>query len=163
MAEREPSVGTADGAAAASVAPLLPVWQDCGTHRYYLHGDVLFWQMRGPFLESDCVVLFAQRALLASRHACSFTLFDVRQHGGVPPETRRYLVNNQPAQPPRGGVVVFGAGLFIRASLSLILAAIRRLGRDLKSAPTFVDSEAAAWAHLTRERQRLRAAAERAG
>ena len=158
MGQKEQSIRTGDGNALDLSAPNSPDWQACGTHRFYLHNDVMFWETTGPMVISDFVVLYECRAQLQRQYGYALVLFDARQHGGVPPEARRYLATFKPDPPPCGSIVVFGAGLLVRAAVSLIQAAARTLGRSQTTQLNFVEDEAASWAQLARERRKLRAA-----
>lgn len=139
-------------------APKSPEWQTCGTHRFYIHNDVLFWEVIGPMVIPDFVVLYEQRGLLQRRYGYALVLFDARQHGGVPAEARRYLVTFKVDPPPRGSIVVFGASLLVRAAVSLIQAAARSLGRSQTTQLISAEDEAACWVQLARERRKLRSA-----
>ncbi|MFO0580433.1 MAG: hypothetical protein U1A78_41200 [Polyangia bacterium] len=158
MGQKENSIRTGDGSALDLAAPKSPDWQTCGTHRFYIHNDVLFWEITGPMVISDFVVLYDSRAQLQRQYGYALVLFDARQHGGVPPEARRYLATFKPDPPPLGSIGVFGAGLLVRTVVSLIQAAARRLGRNQTTQLAFEDDEAACWVQLARERRKLRAA-----
>lgn len=124
-----------------------------------MRGDALFWETHGPLLVPDFIVLYDQRARLQRQYGYALVLFDARLQSGVPAEARRYLVTFKPDPPLRGGVAVFGAGLLVRTLGSLIQGAARRLGRSQNVPLVFGDDEAACWALLAREREKLLAAA----
>lgn len=158
MGQKEQSIRTGDGGAVDLSAPRSPEWQACGTHRFYVHNDVLFWEVIGPMVISDFVVLYEQRGRLQRQYGYALVLFDARQHGGVPAEARRYLVTYKLDPPPRGSIVVFGASLLVRAAVSLIQAAARGLGRSQTTQLIAAEDEAASWVLLARERRKLRPA-----
>lgn len=153
--KKEGAASEGDGGGSAPRGPTAPDWQSFGTHRFYVHTDVLFWEVHGPTLTEDIAKLYEQRELLLRTYGYALVLIDTRQHGGVPPEARRYAVMNRSQTPPRGSVVVFGASLLVRTILSLIMGAARRLGRTPENAFLLAPDEAAAWTMIARSRQQL--------
>ena len=152
-----PSGQTGDPGALRLVAPTSPAWQSSGSHRFYVCDDVLFWAAHGPMLVADFVTLYEQRGILQQRYGYALLLFDCRQHGGVPAESRRFLATHRPEQSPIGSIVVFGASLLIRAAVSLIQGAARHLGRTQQTHLIFTSDEPTAWQILSGERLALRA------
>lgn len=156
--EERPAEAVA-GSAADPAASESPAWQTCGTHRFYLRGDVLFWETHGPMLISDFVVLYELRGRVQRQHGFALVLFDARQQGGLPPETRRYLVTHKQDPPLRGSIAVFGANVMVRTMVSLLQGAARMLGRTQAVSISFGEDETACWALLARERQSYLSAA----
>lgn len=137
------------------VMPDAPSWQRCGSHRFYLRGDVVFWEAHELMTVPDLRVMFEQRMALQRQHGHVFLVLNAQALGTTPAESRRYAVEFKPDPPFRGAVVLFGAGLIVRTAVSLILGASRVLGRrDLRTV-FFVADEAEAWAVIERERQAL--------
>jgi hypothetical protein len=89
VGQKERSSKAGDEDALDHGAPKSPAWQTCGTHRFYIHNDILFWETNGPMGISDFVVMYEHRGQLQRQHGYALVLFDARQHGGVPPEARR--------------------------------------------------------------------------
>lgn len=156
-----PSGQTGDPGALRLVAPTSPAWQGSGSgsHRFYVCDDVLFWAAQGPMLVADFVTLYEQRAILQRQYGYALLLFDCRQHGGVPAESRRFLATQRSELSPIGSVVVFGASLLIRAAVSLIQGAARHLGRTQQTRLIFTGDEATSWQIVSAERLALRARA----
>lgn len=129
-----------------------PNWQNQGRHRFYLRGDVLFWECHGPMNRQDVVVLFDRRVAVQRRMGRVFLLVDAHHNTGVPAESRRYAANFKPEPPLQGAVVVFGAGLIVRTAVTLIISATRLLGRGDLKMMFFASNEAEAWSLIQRER-----------
>lgn len=136
----------------SQAAPQTPLWQSSGDHRFYLHGDVLFWQCHGPMKVQDVIAVFEQREALQRQHGRVFMLFDAHGMTGIPAESRRYAIQFKPDPPIQGAIVLLGASLIARTAVSLIIAAARLLGRPNLKTVFYVDDEAAAWAVVDRER-----------
>ncbi len=136
----------------AQAAQQTPHWQSSGEHRFYLRGDVLYWQCHGPMQLKDVMAVFEQRAALQRQHGRVFLLFDAHAMAGIPPESRKYAIQFKPDPPIQGAIVVLGASLIARTAVSLIVAAARLLGRPNMKTVFYVDDEAAAWAIFDRER-----------
>lgn len=159
MGKEAQPAGAGDGDAGDHAASGSPAWQTCGTHRFHVRGDVLFWETHGPLLVPDFIVLYDQRARLQRHYGYALVLFDARLQGGIAAEARRYLVTFKPDPPLRGSVAVFGAGLLVRTLVSLVQGAARKLGRSQNVPLAFGDDEASCWAVLARERALLLGAA----
>lgn len=131
------------------------MWQTLGRQRFYVRGDVLYWEAHGALTPEELGQMFAHRAAVQHQQGRVFMLIDARDTGAVPPETRRYAVQHKPDPPLRGLSVVIGAGLLVRTAVSLILAAGRLLGRHERTRMAFAVDEAEALKIIGRERRLL--------
>lgn len=141
-----------DGEQAAAEAP---IWQTAGEHRFHIREDMLFWKVHGVITVEDLKVFFAQRIALQEQRGRVFLLVDARDFASLPAETRKYAVQFKPDRPFRGALVVFGAGVLIRTAVSLILAAVRLVGRRDLSTVFFVADEGEGRALIQKERLAL--------
>ena len=142
-----------------TAAPDSPVWQSCGQQRFYIQDDVLFWESHGATTVQDLKVFFEQRTALQSRRGRVFLLVDARDLASFPAETRKHAVTFKPAEPLRGAIVVFGAGLLVRTAVSLVLSAGRLLGRRNLNSVFFVADESEGRALIDSERLALESSA----
>ena len=129
-----------------------PDWQHVGPHRYYVRDDVLFWAGDGRMTPPDLMALFDLRIGLQRKYGHVFAIIDASRLLAVPNETRRLAVEFRPDPPLRGLVIIFGAGLIVRTTITLIIGAARLFGRTDLRTLHFVDDEAACWQLLDRER-----------
>jgi hypothetical protein len=129
-----------------------PDWRVCGSHRFYVRDDVLFWECHGPTNLQDVVVLLDLRKALQRQYGQAFLLVDAQDHGGVPAESRRYAATFSPDRPGSGVVVVFGAGPLIRTAVFLISSAAKLLQRNHSTAVFFAASAAESWAIIAEQR-----------
>lgn len=136
----------------SQAASLAPAWQNFGDHRFYLRGDLLYWECHGPMKLQEVIFVLDQRVALQRQYGRVFLLFDAHALAGIPAESRRYAIHFKPEPPLQGAIVVLGAGLLARTAVTLITTAARLLGRRDQKTVFYADDEAAAWAILDRER-----------
>lgn len=117
-----------------------------GLHTVKQDGDLLFIILRGPLALAEAQVLHGLLADTLQRWGHAYVLVDSSRGDALSADTRRWIAEwNQRHRVD--GVAIFGANLFMRTMLSLVLNAIGLLGKRRVPAH-FVKNEAEARAWL---------------
>lgn len=137
------------------MAPHQPDWQPCGQHRWYVHGDVVFLQTRGPASEAELATLLEPVWQVQQHQGRVFVLLDAREAVPVSAAQRRFLAAWYREHPTQGRTVVIGASALVRATVALLNAAARLLASRNFVQEQFVAKEEEAWLALREERRKF--------
>lgn len=117
-----PSVGQSGNAEGGAS---LPTWEDSGTHRFAVTGDVLRWELHGPVLRADVLELWRRNSEIRARYGYVLMLIDGREAGTMVPEARRQIVEFRRSEPNNlTQVAVYGVGSLSRALVELVARAL---------------------------------------
>ena len=135
----------------------MDTWAQIGRHEYRIAGDLLYVRGHGDILpgESDqmCDLLLG----LYQQHGTAFLIVDASGLTGMGIEARRENAAWHRAHKLTAPSVVYGANLLVRTLLTLLVSAIRLIGRHEREI-RFVANEADAVRWVDERRTELRAA-----
>lgn len=138
-----------------SQAPPDPAWQSIGPHRYYAHGDVVFFECQGALNRPGIVHMLDLVERLQAELGRVYLIIDASAAQPLLPEARQYALEWHRTHRTRGFAVLFGANVLVRAGVALVNAATRLLVRRDVVAEAFVKTEAEAWALICSDREKL--------
>ena len=119
-------------------------------------GDLVFFEVHGPFALDDARCMFEVCESVAQEHGYVLSAFDNRDGPGMTPEARRYTSQRGREVQLTSATAVIGASRAVRAMSLLLMNVLRLAGRAM--APVLfcaTDEEAMAW--LASRRQQFRA------
>ena len=131
-------------------------WQAVGKHRMRIQGDVVFAQIQGEITGDEVVTLLEHMQKVEREYGYVFEIVDASVSGSMSAEARRQNAQWHLQHVLQIELVVFGAGLLMRTMMTLLINAVRLLGRR-QIAPNFAANEAEAWAWVERRRAELQA------
>ncbi len=122
-----------------------PAPRQLGLHTVSQDGDVVCIALQGPLGLAEAQSFHGQVADTLASRGHAYVLVDCSQGGALSAETRRWIAQwNQ--QHRIDGVAIFGASLFMRTMLTLVINAIALLGqRPVPAAFVKTEAEARAW------------------
>lgn len=131
-------------------------WQAVGKHRMRIQGDVVFARTRGEVTGDEVVALLDHMKKVEREYGYVFEIVDASVGGSMSAEARRQNAEWHKQHHIHIELVVFGAGLLIRTMITLLANAFRLMG-SRQISPSFVATEAEAWAWVERRRAELQA------
>jgi hypothetical protein len=138
-----------------SQAPPEPAWQTIAPHRYYAHGDVVFFECQGALNRPGIVHILDLVERLQAELGRVYLIIDASAAQPLLPEARQYALEWHRTHSTRGFAVLFGANVLVRAGVALVNAATRLLVRRDVVAEAFVKTEAEAWALICSDREKI--------
>lgn len=119
-----------------------------------IDGDVLFIRASGSLTETSAIWLVQLLQRVVSRQGRLYVLGDLKDAGGIPPQSRRILIEFGKKH-VAGAIAFYRASYFIRGVNALLFGALNVIGKRPQNMRHFsTEQEARTW--LESERQRLR-------
>lgn len=115
----------------------------------------MFLQFCGAASETELATLLEPIWQTQQRYGRAFVLLDASAAVPITADQRRFLATWYRDHPTRGGTVVFGASIVVRATVALLNAAARLLAGRSFVQEQFVASEDEAWRLLRESRRKL--------
>jgi hypothetical protein len=108
----------------------MPEWVSQGTHRFQVDGDLLVIEVHGLFTEQDARLIYRFSDPMAEAYGYVLSIFDARGYGGITPEARRYIGEQQRIRIHIvGATAVVSASFIVRTLATLLNHAGRLFGR----------------------------------
>ena len=116
-----------------------------GLHTVTQDGDLLFIILRGPLELGEAQTFHGLVADALRQYGHAYVLADCSRGDSLSAETRRWIADWN-RRHRIDGVAIFGANLFMRTMVTLVLNAIRLIGqRGVPAVLTKTEAEARAW------------------
>lgn len=138
-------------------------WQIQGTHRLYRDGDLLYFEVHGPFELADAERMFKESEEIEKEYGYVLSAFDTRDGPGMTAEARRYTSLKSREREILNATTIIGASLAVRTMTILLTNVTRLVGKPL--APLLfcaTHAEAMDWLAARRKELVERLAAEKA-
>lgn len=138
-------------------------WLEQGSHRLYRDGDLLYFEVHGPFTLADAERMFAESEAIEQECGYVLSAFDNRDGPGMTAEARRYTSLKSREREILSATAIIGASLAVRTMTLLLINVARMVGKPL--APLLfcsTNSEATDWLAAQRKELQRRLAAKQA-
>jgi hypothetical protein len=103
-------------------------WQGQGTHRYFLDGDLVTFELHGLFTVEDALSMLRISDAQHQQYGYVLFLFDARDGLNMSQEARRLVGDKLRSQPANRVTAIVGASVAIRTVTRLIQNASRLFG-----------------------------------